>query len=847
MAGEKFTVTLTAKIKDFIANMKKAGNAVKNMGMKNRGIVKNMQNMSSAANRTGKAIQTAGQKGRTGFNNISKGSAKATKNLSKFFKIMATGSVVVGALAAAFFGLRKAMRTAEVGAAFQVQARAFANLTANQGVQAEELVKKLRAAAKGTLDTMSTITTASRALLLQIPASRLVELMTVARRASKAMGTTVTGAFSDISLGIGRQSRLILDNLGIVVRVGVAYENYARQIGTTAGALTDFEKRTAFLNEVLSQAKEKFEASSPDVLDFRDRLDRIRASLEDFSKRIAVVVLVPFVALSKVFDELDLGKKFQEMFEVDVPRRFQDVLTELQIIFVWMDHLSPLFEKIGKLAKFLLFTAPLKLFGPKLDIDEVRKALNEVNEASEDVSEKLDKTGKKATEVTEKITGKQGFFNLLRKALRETFDEMGAIEGALFGVGGDRPSIFKVAENSVKSLNDALKDTLLTAADVQKEFGKGIPLIEKAVAELSKEMARVGELAKVDEASQARLNNIIKERSGLLRQLIPLKKQTEVGGRVAEEAFIEGLGARSDRRFFADAERNLESMERLVKDIQDGIITIPSEIKKVSDKLFRELEDGFDSLPPKIQKRVKEIRKILNSTLPIDTIKRGMNQWVDSFNNVTNRMAQIGMKVAQTMAKGFDDFFFNTITGKITDLKSAFKGLMNSMLRSLTGFLGQKATQEFLGFAFGASGSRTTSKRVPAFGGKGLLGLAGGVFGGTGPGSKLGGFFSGVKSFIGLADGGITSFTKQIGKGGTIHSNPTLAAIAEKPGKKEAVVPLEKFSELVQPVTLNINAIDTKSFQQYINDNKEILLGSIMGIKGSPFTKGLGRQARGPF
>jgi hypothetical protein len=157
---------------------------------------------------------------------------------------------------------------------------------------------------------------------------------------------------------------------------------------------------------------------------------------------------------------------------------------------------------------------------------------------------------------------------------------------------------------------------------------------------------------------------------------------------------------------------------------------------------------------------------------------------------------------------------------------------------------------------------------VPSMGGlagkagswlKGLFSGGGGAPSGNGqakfgnmlPSSGGGGFFSGIGGMIGgigkllgFADGGIASFA---GAGTGIHANPTLAAIAEKPGKKEAVMPLEKFTDLVQPININISTIDTKSFQQYMQDNKEIVLGTVMGVKGSPLVKGMQSGSRGPF
>ena len=62
------------------------------------------------------------------------------------------------------------------------------------------------------------------------------------------------------------------------------------------------------------------------------------------------------------------------------------------------------------------------------------------------------------------------------------------------------------------------------------------------------------------------------------------------------------------------------------------------------------------------------------------------------------------MALAEQLSQAWGDFFFNAMTGKITSLEDAFRSMTMSMLRSLSNFLGKKATQEFLGLAFGATG-----------------------------------------------------------------------------------------------------------------------------------------------
>jgi len=87
-----------------------------------------------------------------------------------------------------------------------------------------------------------------RATSLGIDQSKLPELMEVARARSKIMGITVTQAFGDITLGIGRQSKLILDNLGIVIDSEQAYKDYAASVGKSVDALSNLERTAATMS-----------------------------------------------------------------------------------------------------------------------------------------------------------------------------------------------------------------------------------------------------------------------------------------------------------------------------------------------------------------------------------------------------------------------------------------------------------------------------------------------------------------------------------------------------------------------------------------------------------------------
>lgn len=159
-------------------------------------------------------------------------------------------------IAAGVYSLKKAFDLANQAAQFKERESAFANMAASHGVAADKIVADLKRISHGTIDTMTLMEKAGTAMVLGIKADKLAEMMEIARASAKVTGQTVSQAFSDISLAVGRQSKMILDNLGIIVRVEDANEKYAAQLGKVSTELTDADKKQAFLNATLEAGRE---------------------------------------------------------------------------------------------------------------------------------------------------------------------------------------------------------------------------------------------------------------------------------------------------------------------------------------------------------------------------------------------------------------------------------------------------------------------------------------------------------------------------------------------------------------------------------------------------------------
>ncbi len=165
---------------------------------------------------------------------------------------IATAAVV----GAAYVAAQKAWNVAEQASRYEQSREAFHSMATSMGKDATVEFEKIRKASGGLIDDQALTEAANKALSLGIPIEKIGDLMLIARAKSRDMGTTAQQAFTDIATGVGRASPLILDNLGLVMKVGAANDAMAASLGKTVAELTDQEKKTAILNATLAAGKE---------------------------------------------------------------------------------------------------------------------------------------------------------------------------------------------------------------------------------------------------------------------------------------------------------------------------------------------------------------------------------------------------------------------------------------------------------------------------------------------------------------------------------------------------------------------------------------------------------------
>ena len=169
--------------------------------------------------------------------------------------------------------------------------------------KANSMMNKLNKATDGTMSTFDLFKQANNAMILGITKNEneMSEMFDMAQRLGKALGLDTASAVESLTTGIGRQSRLMLDNLGLMVDTEQAYKDYAKEIKKSVTNLTDVEKKQAFLNATLEQAREKVSLLGDETFSTTDNFKQLLKEGGDLARHFADIFSPIITGLAVAF------------------------------------------------------------------------------------------------------------------------------------------------------------------------------------------------------------------------------------------------------------------------------------------------------------------------------------------------------------------------------------------------------------------------------------------------------------------------------------------------------------------------------------------------------------------
>ena len=231
-----------------------------------------------------------------------------TRNLSS--SLTSLGKGALGAYAT-FKSLQLALGGVGIGllkTASEIEnvQRQFEKLNIEAGNNPIEQLNKLQEATYGLLDNKQIFEQFNKAATLGLPVERFDELSKAAVKLGQSLGVDAANAIESFVTGAGRQSVLMLDNLGIIVSAEKAYQKYADTLRIASDKLTDAQRKTAFINEAIDQLRTKSDAAADVALTAAQAYQVVGNSLQNLIYELA----------SGVSENENLRDAFLQMNEV---------------------------------------------------------------------------------------------------------------------------------------------------------------------------------------------------------------------------------------------------------------------------------------------------------------------------------------------------------------------------------------------------------------------------------------------------------------------------------------------------------------------------------------------------
>lgn len=212
--------------------------------------------------------------------------------------ISTTALLAIAAAATVAIGVFIAL--GQRGAGLVGIAESFDRLTQAAGFDAVAALERLRVASAGTISDFELLRITNVALagatgqFAQEFGENLPRLLELARVQSRATGQDTQFLFQSLVSGIKRASPMLIDNTGLVLKLGEANEAMALSLGVTVEQLTSEQKQLAILNATLAAGQVAIEGFAGIQETAADKLARMNATLTNIGDILAVGVQPAF-------------------------------------------------------------------------------------------------------------------------------------------------------------------------------------------------------------------------------------------------------------------------------------------------------------------------------------------------------------------------------------------------------------------------------------------------------------------------------------------------------------------------------------------------------------------------
>lgn len=224
----------------------------------------------------------------------------------------------------------------------------------------------LRKAAQGTITDLELMRQSNIALtgvgreLGQAFGRDLPTLLEGARAAARAQGKSVDYMFSSIVSGVKRATPLLIDNTGLVLKLGEVNRKWAAAAGVTVDQMTAQQKSLAILEATTKAVNRMIEETGGLTLTSAERAGRVSVAFQNWGHQIGLTLLPAMDTLNDLLYEMinSIGPRLLDLFQNKIGPGLA-ALAEIVADFVAEADLAftKLLEKHGSTLEQMAFKA----------------------------------------------------------------------------------------------------------------------------------------------------------------------------------------------------------------------------------------------------------------------------------------------------------------------------------------------------------------------------------------------------------------------------------------------------------------------------------------------------------
>lgn len=272
------------------------------------------ERLANSVDRVAEANANANNKAKNFYNTQEKGvigTANSTKSFSKLAETMGSGgnTSLVGiyaTLAANVFAASAAFNQLRSAAQVQQVMQGLDAAGSRLGLTLSITANNVRNLAQGMLTSEQAFRSTAQFMAGGFKTDQLEQMTVLARDVSIALGRNMTDSMDRLTRGVLKLEPELLDELGIMTKLGDATKMYAAELGKPEAALSQLERRQAFMNAVLAEGQLKF-GGLADAAGDTAGYDKLAASFSDLVKDVVNGINVVALPLANFFSNTKAG------------------------------------------------------------------------------------------------------------------------------------------------------------------------------------------------------------------------------------------------------------------------------------------------------------------------------------------------------------------------------------------------------------------------------------------------------------------------------------------------------------------------------------------------------------